>query len=108
VSGQLHALAALLMLKSPRYSLYRRLGGPYKQYARYGDKEARRCTVSRFAVTNKQAAIIYLGSSTCMKMNFPSKSKGIVGYGVVAAVNMKYIILYCCGTVTSIVVVTGI
>jgi hypothetical protein len=37
VSGQLHAPAALLPGKSPRYPFYRRLGGPQSLSGRYGE-----------------------------------------------------------------------
>jgi hypothetical protein len=37
VSGQLHAPAALLPGKSPRYPFYRRLGWPQSQSGRYGE-----------------------------------------------------------------------
>jgi hypothetical protein len=37
VSGQLHAPAALPPGKSPRYSFYRRLGGPQSRSGRYGE-----------------------------------------------------------------------
>jgi hypothetical protein len=37
VSGQLHAPAALPPGKSPRYSFYRRLGGPQSRSERYGE-----------------------------------------------------------------------
>jgi hypothetical protein len=37
VSGQLHAPAALLPGKSPRYPFYRRLGGPQSRSGRYGE-----------------------------------------------------------------------
>jgi hypothetical protein len=37
VSGQLHAPAALPLGKSPRYPLYRRLGGPQSRSGQHGE-----------------------------------------------------------------------
>jgi hypothetical protein len=39
VRGQLHVSAALPKRKSPRYPLYRRLGGPQSRSGRYGEEK---------------------------------------------------------------------